>query len=339
MSKETIELPKTLEEAMELATRVLEKKNSNFQNTRKIIKSTFTNPDKTLSLEENIKIRLLILDANYSTQMGRCLYGIQDLAKKISDICKLELKKSKSEIDITNIDECFNNLIIQYVNNCKSGNIPENDPIQNLFDSKYGIYKTGQDKVKDRRSDSYGIKSAVSLISKYCNYVSNYKFPIDDSLVRKNTNDILYIFRQQFDDYQNIIIKRNTNNLIKDLVQICKGNNRHFSFDKFDHLVWAYGKITKGSLSLFVTKNNYLDITKEFDILNLINTSKVQKKKIKEEDPDLKVTVETAENIIMTKLADKKILKSLYSKKLISSDLYKFILFCFDCKSKQPQSS
>lgn len=334
MSKEIIKLPATIEEAMELATKVLEAENSNFENTRKIIKSTFTNPDKTLSPEEIIKVRLLILDANYSTQMGRRLYGIQDLAEEIVKTCKDELKNDKSkssnlENDITNIDKCFNKLITQYIENCKSGNLPEDDPIQKLFNSKYGIYKTGQDK----------IKTAASLISKYCYYVSDYKFPIEDSLVRNNTNAILNYFKEAFNDYENIIISYRPTNLIKNLVKICKGNKRNYDFDQFDHLVWAYGKITKGSLSLFVTKNNYLDITKEFDILNLINTSKVQKKKIKEEDPDLKVTVETAENIIMTKLADKKILKSLYSKKLISSDLYKFILFCFDCKSKQPQSS
>lgn len=51
MSEEKNELPQTIEDAMKLATRVLEAKNSNFENTRKIIKSTFTNPDKTLSPE------------------------------------------------------------------------------------------------------------------------------------------------------------------------------------------------------------------------------------------------------------------------------------------------
>lgn len=267
--------------------------------------------------------------------MGRRLYGIQDLAEEIVKTCKKELKKDKSkssnlENDITNIDKCFNKLITQYIENCKSGNLPENDPIQKLFNSKYGIYKTGQDK----------IKTAASLISKYCYYVSDYKFPIEDSLVRNNTNAILNYFNEAFNDYENIILPNRPKNLIKDLVKLCKGNNRDYDFDEFDHLVWAYGKIIKGSLSVFVEKRKYLEITERFKVLKTIVDKNAQNKQYKKNDQNkLIVPVETAEEIIREKLENKNTLKKLNEDKLISDNLYKFILFCFDCEKRAVDSA
>ena len=132
MSKEIIKLPATIEEAMELATKVLEAENSNFENTRKLIMSSFKHPAERLSIEEKIIVRLLIIDATYSTQMGRRLFGLQDLAHEIFTTCP-----ENSYNDISSFDKKFKELLEDY---CEYKEVNEH-PIKRLFSKKYGIRK------------------------------------------------------------------------------------------------------------------------------------------------------------------------------------------------------
>lgn len=87
-------------------------------------------------------------------------------------------------------------------------------------------------------------------------------------------------------------------------------------------------------------KEKYVKITERFKVLKTINDKKAQNKQNKENHQDEpKVLVETPEEIIRKKLENKNTLKKLNEDKLISDNLYKFILFCFDCEKKAVNSA
>ena len=273
-------------------------------------------PDIELNPEDNIRIRLSIIDATYSTQMGRRLYGIQELAEKIYNVCAEETIKKH--------DDAFIRKLTDYMNKIKNGqniNGIENldDPIEKLLNNEqYGIRKNGYDSAGEARS----------LISKYCYYLSNYKFPIEDSLLRDNTNDILKYFnisKNENNKTNEKIIKKN--DLIKQLIILC--NKHNFEFDKFDHLVWAYGRIKRGSLSIFISKENYKEITSQLQIKDLLTK---RKKYIKTNKPKASIRFDLADSIIKEQLMKQNLLKKTWENKWISDDLYTFINLCFECE-------
>ncbi len=289
MNEEKIELPKTIEDAMKLATDVLEAENSNFENTRKIIMSAFKNPAEGLSVKEIILVRLILIDANYSTQMGRRLFGLQDLADEIFDTCK-----DASIKDISDFDKKFDALLKDYIENITA----EKHQIKQLFDKKYGLRKNGEE-----------VGLARSLISKYCYYASNYNFPIEDSLVRNNINSVLNYFAKLEGKKGKILNFKKSKDLVKDLIILCKTYG--YEFNNLDHLVWAYGKLAKGSLSIFVSREKFIEIIKQFKIKNSVNEAE-----------------EKIDNLVKRNLRNKEKLNQLKNDNLLTEELYKFITLC-----------
>ena len=100
---------------------------------------------------DKVKLRLHLIDSLYSTQMNKRYYGLEELAESIAQYN----------------DEA---LILETHNLLNGQN---SEILGALFTGKYGYNSVGQKQ-----------KKAVSLISKYLYFLTNYQFPIYDSLVK-----------------------------------------------------------------------------------------------------------------------------------------------------------
>ena len=116
--------------------------------------------------KEDILVRLTLIDSMYSTQMSRRYYALDELADflvKLSDGKQGKLKQmfldfaKDPEKHLSLFDFTFK--------------IDKETIKKNLFSESYGIGKDGSDK---------GV--AISLISKYAYFETEYKFPIYDSI-------------------------------------------------------------------------------------------------------------------------------------------------------------
>jgi len=187
--------------------------------------------------ESKIRIRLTVLDSMYSTQMRMHPYGLEDLAKAIWEKCHknygVELKSTLTAIAA---DE---------------KKVEDEKKISNLFCGEYGV-ETNKAK-------------AVSLISKYFYFETNYQFPIYDSIVRKYL-PLLY-------HYCGIDIEKRKKNPDNNMCELIEAINKFFReikytedrrrYDYLDHLLWVIGKILRGNLSLVLKKEKYKKITEE----------------------------------------------------------------------------
>lgn len=209
------------------------KNNTEYSKNKKLISNLFEE-DNNLTLEK-IQLRITIIDATYSTNMNRRLFGIADLSKKILEISSNKDKILKSKIE-------------QFINNTN------NETLDNVFSSDFGINKNGLPGGK-----------ATSLISKYFYFIMNYKFPIYDSLVKDSLPDINKRYK--------IINNIQLNNIeIKIFLLKIKEFNQKSGIDNFDildNMCWLYGKIQKGSLSLILSKENYQKLINPINLTNL----------------------------------------------------------------------
>ena len=318
------------------------------------IKADFDTEDTRI---DKIKMRLSVIDSFYSTNMGRRLYGLKELAEKISELGDDEQLREK-----------LNTYIVQ-----------DNSDISGVFKDKYGIFKHGISSADNCASESNdenddeGFK-AISLISKYFYFVSNHNFPIYDRLVRNNIKKVLKHFNIDNNFTSNLIEEE----FIRELIRVCDKDK----FAEFDNLLWLYGKIQNGSLSFIASKEKYKAIMKllregfsetfidyvtknDMDVESLAKcTNKKEFREIfQEEDTilcnscwslreqlndiykifnnDGEITreklVETifknvkSQNLdifIASQLKDAEILKKLHQEKLISKNLYEFLNFC-----------
>lgn len=281
----------SLEEAMKCAETILTKdKNDGYLNAREIIDNLFEpiNSDKQLE-KETVFTRLCVLDSLYATQMGKRLYGLQDLAKNI-----LEFGGST--------DNQLNDKLKNYKDYVRTQSpAAENDykSILDLFDTKYGI------KTNEKAEDNYDeedeknkVAHAHSLISKYFYFVSGHKFPIYDRLVKNNISDVLNALpedKKSFNkSWENKKAspkkddKQGTDKkilLLNAIIKFFENENDDAIFSRFDNLLWLFGKIREYSFASFVTKETYMKILKvsKEDINTQDNKEKSKKRKIKKE--------------------------------------------------------
>ncbi|MDD3976506.1 MAG: hypothetical protein PHN22_05075 [Candidatus ainarchaeum sp.] len=184
-------------------TNIILNRETSYSNNKEIIKNYFKDKQITGNLEDSnklliIKTRLILIDGVYSTNIGRNRFGLEDLAKAI-----LQFKT-----DDNLKEECKNFL--------DSKN--KNSKIFMLFHNKYGFKKT---------------IGAMSLISKYLYFLTEFQFPIYDSVVKDQIKysgkDILkYIERVQ---------------VIMNKLGLDDYDDKDDKYDKFDQLFWVKGKI------------------------------------------------------------------------------------------------
>jgi hypothetical protein len=219
----------TLEYYANLSNEILEN-NTDYIKSKNLIYSFFENKNDNLTLNE-IKLRLMIIDSLYSTQMSKRLFGIDDLAEEILIISQ------KSDTNLIN-------MLHNFLQNKNENNIIK------MLRKQYGIDKQG--KVK-------GL--ATSLLSKYFYFLLKFKFPIFDSLVRDNLPTINNEFKTipKFTIPQQLTLEKHTINYFANIKLFNIESNIN-DYNKLDNLCWLYGKINKGSFSLILNKTEYLNL-------------------------------------------------------------------------------
>jgi hypothetical protein len=222
----------------ELANQILNQ-NTDYFNDKQIIKKIFA--INGIDHQETIRIRLTIIDSFYSTNMSRRYYGIHNISKEIAD-------------HYTD-DQYFINDLIEFTNEPYN-----NDDIINLFNTSYGISKFGKP-----------IGKAISLISKYAYFLTNFHFPIYDSIVFETYPRIVNIFHQGElekdlpNDISGFVRNMNRLNNVSGL----------YDFNRLDNLLWLIGKILRGNLSLILNEKTYSIIVKQINPNPHIKSSEV----------------------------------------------------------------
>jgi hypothetical protein len=203
----------------ETAHRILQSDSGYIQN-KALISGLFR---LTRSFSGKEEVRLTLVDSLYSTNVAtKRLYGISDIAGKLRGAFRnddAEVKKTAA----------------QWV---ESGFANEN-PLYALFAAGYGIDKFGEEG-----------KAAVSLLSKYLYFVTDYSFPIYDSLGAKYHYIVPVTLPRQKDEPE----------FRRRFVRLEKINREYAvnDFDKLDALFWLCGKVYTGSYSLVLSKERYV---------------------------------------------------------------------------------
>jgi len=135
-----------------------------YSSNKRLIFDIFFKEKRSLNFED-VKLRLIVIDSTYSTQMNRRLFGISDLAREL-----LEISEGSDLILRAKLDDYL----------C---NYAENSEVNNVLIRPYGVKKNGGHS-----------GSATSLISKYFYFVLGFKFPIYDSLIK----DSLPVINKKF---------------------------------------------------------------------------------------------------------------------------------------------
>jgi len=175
--------------------------------------------------------------------------------------------------------------INNYLNNNNS------DRIDSLFRSTYGMNKLCTIK-----------KKATSVISKYLYFMNDFEFPIFDKLVK---NSYEFFEGNKLDEA----------NYLKKLRDF-KEDNKIDTYDKLDNMLWLVGKIKKGSLSLIIDRDNYVDLIDTIGRDYFKPANNEEKGKLKSEEID---------GIISCYMQKSNNLSNLEEKRILSSDLVCFI--------------
>ena len=210
--------------------------------------------------KEDLLARLTLIDSMYSTQMNRRYYGLDELAGLLEILHK---KKALKET------------FLEYIRN-KDFTIFDIPSIsKNLFAEKYGIGKNGKDK---------GL--AVSLISKYAYFETNFEFPIYDSIVREMYPRIWEYCG--FDKKEMPKIERNDITMFINAIDTLKDrlkvelNSNSITYDTLDRILWYVGKIYRGNLSLVLSRKEYDAFAKQYTKFD-IETADLSKLPIKKD--------------------------------------------------------
>ncbi|MBO5673439.1 MAG: hypothetical protein J6S09_04010 [Paludibacteraceae bacterium] len=180
--------------------------------------------------QEDLLARLTLIDSMYSTQMGRRYYGLEELAAALLSV------HSKKHIKSAFLDFLKDKDMKPFELGKKT----------NLFTEKYGIGKNGEDK-----------GGAVSLISKYAYFETEFKFPIYDSIVREMYPRIWNYCG--FPKSEMLEFKYNDMTSFVEMINlmISKLNSTYVNYDSLDRILWYVGKIYRGNLSLVLSREEY----------------------------------------------------------------------------------
>lgn len=220
---------------------------------------------------KDILVRLTLIDSMYSTQMNRRYYALDDLANvlfKLSKGKQGELNRMFVEFtkDPDNKLSLFDYKEIQ-----PNGN----EITKNLFAGCYGIGKDGNSK-----------GAAISLISKYAYFETNFNFPIYDSIACEMFPLVWH--HCGFEKSMPKLIHREKGKVLGDktIVDFIKAINLligkldsdKLTYDLLDRFLWFVGKICRGNLSLVLTKEEYMNT------LEIYPPKKIKKKNKKGEE-------------------------------------------------------
>lgn len=224
-------------------------KTSKYAKDKLIIKKCFS--DNFSDRKTTIKFRLTVIDSYYSTQMDKRLYGIEEIAEKL-------FEKTDEELIME---------VETFLSRNKQGFI------NNLFTKSYGIDKKGKAKGK-----------AISLLSKYLYFLTNYQFPIYDNLVKESYPLLL----SMVDTNYKSLGESNFFDAIVELNQ--KSGIRNF--ERLDNLLWLLGKIRFGSFAILMDEVKYKVMVEKVDFSINESPDECIRKSIKEDSNQFDFTKE-----------------------------------------------
>ena len=181
----------------------------------------------------NILLRLTVIDSMYSTQMNRRYYALEDLAKAMYAV---QTEKNCSLADM-------------FVEFAKSPDVFLFDYSGgNLFGNRYGIGKDGEEK-----------GTAISLISKYAYFATDYQFPIFDSIVCETLPTLSKYLGLNIEEssLKDLDGKERMVRFVSVINHFIFQLDSKISYDTLDRLLWFVGKIRRGNLSLILSKEEY----------------------------------------------------------------------------------
>lgn len=193
--------------------------------TKRAIRSLFET-STSLSYQELTALRLTVIDSYYSTNMNKRYYGIEDITSAL-----VEAGADNGELSNFFLD------YIQHPSPDRKGS--------KLFNGIYGINKDGKP-----------AKKAQSLISKYAYFITNFHFPIYDSLAKGS-------YRRLSKVYSDIVQPCSKIDDDVDRFFECIGrlNLLFKNYDLLDNLLWLIGKVKEGNLSLIMKRSGYEALT------------------------------------------------------------------------------
>ena len=223
-------------EKSELAYKILEN-STQYLREKSLIHDFFVDNDSVLT-EGKIMTQLTIIDSYYSTNMSHRYYGIEEVKDAI-----IKLSTSQTDLRRKFIEYAFN---------------PTNhEDITDLFHAEYGYSKKG-----------FKFGQAISLISKYAYFITDFQFPIFDSIVRE-----IYPLIQKHQKLSNNRVDAFVLQ-INDLMKLTEIED----YNKLDNLLWLIGKINRGNYSLILNKQKYLDLISKVAGLEYLKSDKIDDK-------------------------------------------------------------
>lgn len=230
-----------------LAKNILEDETPYLKN-RELIYSFFSRNNDCFT-QDIVESQLIIIDAYYSTNMSRRYYGIEEIAQAL-----IGLSNSKAELK---------NRFIGYAS------VPnKTNELSKVFSQQYGYNKKG---------NKFG--KATSLISKYAYFITDFNFPIYDSIV-KEVYPLLVGSK---------ISDNNIDGYISNLNKFLDKSDIN-NYNELDNLLWLMGKINRGSYSSIISKGKYIELVQkigDFRSKNSISTDKEIKDYINKNIDDL----------------------------------------------------
>lgn len=235
---------------------------SGFSADKEAIAKVFKN---TSDYEKNdILVRLTLIDSMYSTQMNRRYYALDELAESLATLAQGKSGILKRMfLDFTQRpEECLS--LFDY----KVG-----DAQTNLFSECYGIGKGGESK---------GV--AISLISKYAYFETEYGFPIYDSIACEMYPIVWHYCGLDKKSMPKLTYQGDKGKVLGDktMVEYVKAINliinklncKALNYDIFDRYLWFVGKICRGNLSLVLSRSEYEDALKICPPKTIVKTNK-----------------------------------------------------------------
>ena len=219
--------------------------NSAYMINKRIIHTLFSyNQSCSNDLLNQIVLQLTLIDSMYSTQMTRRYFGIGELAEVLCVLSEGSLKilKYKFLTYLSNKERFFSlfDFFTDQLSVYKDGSEKR---VSNLFTEGYGLGKNAKSK---------GI--AVSLISKYAYFLTDFQFPIYDSVLKETYPQLCnYLCLEKMPNINVADISAYINAIdsLRNIIGYLA------SYDAIDRLLWYVGKIKRGNLSLLVSMEDY----------------------------------------------------------------------------------
>lgn len=224
--------------------------------------------------KEDILVRLTLIDSMYSTQMSRRYYALDELADFLVKLSEGKQGKLRQMfLDFAKAPErhlaLFDFIFFEGKNKVK----------KNLFSECYGIGKDGNDK---------GV--AISLISKYAYFETEFQFPIYDSIACEMFPLVWHYCGFSKKEMPKLIIYSEKSKVLGDktLVEYVKAINlliekigvKRLNYDLLDRFLWFVGKILRGNLSLVLTRDEYKKTLKIYPPKEITSIGKDGKQKV-----------------------------------------------------------